>query len=75
MKVRKGRVSHSETRRLVKKGKPTISFHPGGLHDSLGVPMGEKIPASKMAAAMSGSKGPMAKKQAMFKKNILTGPK
>ena len=32
-------------------GKKPITFKKGGLHQQLGVPAGEKIPASKMAAA------------------------
>ena len=36
----------------------------GGLHKSVGVPMGQKIPASKLAAAKAGRYGPKAKKQA-----------
>jgi len=54
-----------------KEGKKPISFHPGGLHESTGTPSGEKIPASKRAAALSGSYGPKAKKQAQFAKNVL----
>lgn len=36
----------------------------GGLHKSVGVPQGQKIPASKLAAAKAGKYGPKAKKQA-----------
>lgn len=36
----------------------------GGLHKSVGVPEGQKIPASKLAAAKAGKYGPKAKKQA-----------
>ena len=50
-------------------GKKTVSFQKGGLHRSLGVPAGEKIPASKMAAAKAGRYGPKAQKQA----NMATG--
>lgn len=45
-------------------GKGTIAK--GGLHKSLGVPQGKKIPAGKMAAAKAGKYGPKAKKQAQF---------
>ena len=38
-----------------KKGQKPVTFQKGGLHRSLGVPQGEKIPASKMAAAKAGS--------------------
>lgn len=60
---------------LRKKGKKPISFKKGGLHKSLGVPQGKKIPASKLKAALAGKYGPKAKKQAMLDKNVLTGPK
>lgn len=38
----------------------------GALHKELGVPEGEKIPASKMASAKAGKYGPKAKKRAAF---------
>ena len=42
---------------------------PGGLHKSLGVPEGEKIPAKKMnKAASSGS--PLEKKRAILAKTL-----
>lgn len=75
MRPRGGRVSHSETRRLVKKGKSPISFKPGALHAELGVPQGQRIPPATMAAARAGKKGPLAKKRALFAKNVLTGAK
>lgn len=56
-------------------GKKPISFTPGGLHKSLDVAKGKKIPDSKMKAALEGDYGPKAKKQAQFKKNILKGKK
>ena len=40
-----------------KKGQKPVTFQKGGLHRSLGVPQGQKIPASKMAAAKAGSYG------------------
>ena len=52
-----------------KAGKPGVSFQPGGLHKSLGVPAGQTIPAAKMAAAKAGKMGPLAQKQA----NMATG--
>jgi hypothetical protein len=58
-----------------KAGKKPIKFHPGGLHESTNTPAGEKIPASKKLAAMKGSYGPKAKKQAEFAANVLTGGK
>jgi hypothetical protein len=56
-----------------KKGQKPITFTSGGLHKSTGTPAGKKIPASKVNAALSGRLGTKAKKQALFKKNILTG--
>lgn len=58
-----------------KPGQKKITFTKGGLHTSTGTPQGQKIPAAKMKAAASGKLGPKAKKQAMFKKNVLTGKK
>jgi hypothetical protein len=49
-------------------GKGTMKK--GGLHQSLGVPQGKKIPAGKMAAAKAGKYGPKAKKQANFAKSL-----
>jgi hypothetical protein len=51
------------------KGKKPVSFQPGGLHQSLGVPQGQTIPAGKMAAAKAGKFGPKAQAQA----NLATG--
>lgn len=65
----------SKTVTISKVGKKPITFKKGGLHSSLGVPQGKKIPAGKMAAAASGKDGAKAKKQALFAKNVLTGPK
>jgi hypothetical protein len=52
-------------------GQKPVTFQKGGLHRSLGVPEGEKIPASKMAAAQAGRYGPKAKKQANFAQGML----
>ena len=52
-------------------GKKPISFQKGGLHQSLGVPQGQPIPAAKMQQALSGKAGPNAQKQAQFAKNVL----
>lgn len=51
------------------KGTKPVTFKKGGLHESVGVPQGEKIPASKVAAAKRGDYGPRAKAQA----NMATG--
>ena len=56
-------------------GQKPIKFHPGGLHASLGVPAGKKIPAAKMRAALAGKYGAKAKKEALFAKNVLVGRK
>lgn len=58
-----------------KKGQKPIKFREDGLHESLGVKKGEKIPASKIAAAKAGKYGPKAKKQANFMTNVLKGGK
>jgi hypothetical protein len=50
-------------------GKKPVSFTPGGLHESLGVPEGQTIPPAKMAAAKAGEYGPKAQAQA----NLATG--
>ena len=52
-------------------GKAPVSFTPGGLHQSLGVPQGQKIPAGKMADAAAGKFGPKAQKQANLAQGML----
>lgn len=63
--------SKGKTVTIHKKGKKPIKFKKGGLHKSLGVPEGEKIPASKMKAALAGKYGPKAKKQAVMAQGLL----
>lgn len=63
------------TKVIKKAGKKPIKFHEGGLHESLGIKKGQKIPASKIAAAKAGKYGTKARKQAMFMANVLTGKK
>lgn len=58
-----------------KEGKKPIKFKENGLHQTTHTPAGEKIPASKVSAALHGSYGEKGKKQAMFMKNVLTGRK
>jgi hypothetical protein len=58
-----------------KPGQKKITYTKGGLHASLGVPQGKKIPAGKMAAAKAGKYGAKAKKEALFAQNVLTGRK
>lgn len=55
-----------------KDGHKAIKFKKGGLHASVHVKQGDKIPESKVQAALSGSYGGKAKKQANFMKNVLT---
>lgn len=55
-----------------KTGQKKITFKKGGLHQSLGLPQGSKIPATAVQRALAGHYGPKAKQQAMFKKNVLT---
>jgi len=54
-------------------GRKPIRFKKGALRAQLGVKKGRKIPAGTMRAALSGRKGKLAKKRALFKKNVLTG--
>lgn len=51
------------------KGQKPVTFSKGGLHRSTNTPAGQKIAASKMAAAKRGDYGPRAVKQA----NMATG--
>lgn len=53
------------------KGQKPVTFEKGGLHRSTNTPQGEKIPASKMAAAKRGDYGPKAQKQANFAQGML----
>ena len=64
-----------KVRLKAKAGQKPIEFKEGALRKQLGAKAGEPIPASKMAAAESGAKGPLAKKRALFKKNVLIGKK
>ena len=52
-------------------GQKPVRFKKGALHSQLGVPEGEKIPASKMAAAKAGRYGPLAAKRASFATGML----
>lgn len=55
-----------------KSGKRPIHFKKGTLHAQLHVPQGEKIPASKVRAALHGRYGAKAEKQARFAKEVLS---
>lgn len=61
--------------KVTKKGQKPIEFKEGALRSQLGAKEGKKIPESKMEAAEEGAYGELAKKRALFKKNVLTGPK
>lgn len=54
-----------------KKGQTPLKFKKGGLHASLGVPQGKKIPEHLIAEAIAGSHGPKAQKQARFYRQVL----
>ncbi len=54
-----------------KSGKPEIKFHEGGLHATTHTPMGDKIPANKIAAAKRGEYGAKGIKQVNFMQNVL----
>ncbi len=60
-----------KTQKISSPGKDPITFKKGGLHESLGVPKDQPIPAKKMNAAARGDYGPKAQKQANFAKNVL----
>ena len=71
MAAAKGGKSAKATLKPTKKGQQPVTFKPGGLHESLGVPAGQPIPAAKMAAAQAGKFGLKAQKQAAFAVNVL----
>lgn len=54
-------------------GQKPITFQKGGLHETTATPEREKIPKSKIAAALAGKYGPKGKQQALFMKNVLKG--
>jgi hypothetical protein len=62
-----------ETIKPSEPGQKSISFQKGGLHETTGTPMDEKIPHSKIAAALAGKYGPKGRQQALFMKNVLKG--
>ncbi len=45
-------------------------LHKGGLHESLNVPEGKKIPGSLMGQAIAGKKGKLAQKQAIAARTL-----
>ena len=71
-KKRPGRtVAVGGTQVIRKAKKKPVAFTKGGLHSSVGVAQGKKIPASKVEAALEGKYGKKAAKQARFYKNVL----
>jgi hypothetical protein len=54
---------------MVKKWIAGAIKHPGKLHRELGVPVGEKIPAKKMAKAAK-SKNPTIRKEVALAKTL-----
>ena len=54
-----------------KTGQKAVTFRKGGLHATLDVPQGQKIPESKLAAALKGKYGETGAKQARFYVNFL----
>ncbi len=53
------------------QGQGPITFREGGLHETTGTPMGERIPARKMQAALAGRYGKKGAKQARMAKGML----
>lgn len=54
-------------------GQKPIEFNKGGLHATTSTAIGDKIPASKIAAALAGKYGKRGKEQGLFMKNVLKG--
>lgn len=64
-----------KTETIHSPGKKPIKFKKGGLHATTHTPMGQKIPSSKVQAALAGKYGEKGRKEAQFAKNVLTGHK
>lgn len=73
--AKKVKVGSKVTLKPKKPGQKKITFKKGGLHKSLGLPQGSKIPQAAVDRALAGHYGPLAQKQARFKQNVLTGRK
>lgn len=72
MAAKRGKTPAKKTTTIKgKSGQKPVTFAKGGLHRSVGVPEGKKIPAPKMAAARAGKYGARAKKQASFAQGML----
>jgi hypothetical protein len=48
-----------KTKQVDLGSKGSFSVHPGALHEALGIPLGEKIPADKLKGHHSGRLGRM----------------
>jgi hypothetical protein len=59
-------VAPGGTQVIQKKGQPPMAFKKGGLHEVLGVPQGQPIPADKVKKALAGDYGPKVKRMAVF---------
>ena len=70
-KIKHQKMGMKKTIEPQKKGQKPISFKQGGLHKTLGVKAGEKIPQAKFNAALAGKEGKAAKKKALFAKDVL----
>lgn len=70
-KAASGGAKPGQKQTIQAKGKPAVTFKAGGLHESVGVPQGEKIPAAKIAAAKRGDYGPKAARQASLAAGML----
>ena len=64
-------MARTVTMRPKKRGQKRVSFKKGGLHRSLGVPEGDKIPDDKMRSAKAGNYGEKARKQASMAMGML----
>ena len=66
-----------QTQMIRSGGRPPLTFKRGALHQQLGVPDSQPIPAAKKEAALAGRYGPLAKKRATFafKGALATGRK
>jgi hypothetical protein len=71
MAAAKGKKTAGKKTTISAPGKKDVTFQPGGLHKSLGVPEGQPIPPAKMAAAAAGDYGPKAKAQAVLAQGML----
>lgn len=59
------------TMKPTKKGQKPVTFERGGLHETTNTPPDERIPQSKITAALAGKYGPKGKKQAVMAEGML----